>query len=251
MTRRVELCAEVASNHGGDLSLAKEFIYRYAEAGADWIKFQATRVAHLRPSDPQFAWFQRAELSDDALAQLAETCSDVGVQFLCTINHADDAPMLRSISPFVKVGAGESRELSLRDAIFAQDFQKIFVSNPPEGTWRVDKLNSSRTQRMKWNFAKVYPLTTVSRYPCPAICADVRQGHHGWSDHCIGLDGTKLAIVKGARLIEKHVALPFQARPQRPWEATLAEWRELRAFADDDPSRFLGRWQHTFQMVES
>ena len=250
MTRsRVELVAEVSSNHGGDISLAKEFIYRFAEAGADWIKFQMTRVTHLRPSDPQYAWFQRAELSDDALMQLAETCSDLGVKFLCTINHADEAATLRSFSPFVKIGAGESREKSLRDAVMAQNFQRIYVSNPPEGFWRVNKLDSSRAQRMKWNFTKVYPLTTVSRYPCPTFAADVHIGHYGWSDHCVGIEGAQLAIVKGARMIEKHVQLPFQARPAKPFEATLEEWRALRAFADDDPSRFIGRWQHVAQEV--
>jgi sialic acid synthase SpsE len=244
MTRRIELVAEVSSNHGGDLSLAKEFCYRFAEAGADWIKFQMTRVAHLRPSDPQFAWFQRAELSDDYLAQLAELCGHLGVKFLCTINHADEAPILRSFSPFVKIGAGESHERTVRDAVMAQGFQRIYVSNPPENFWRVNKLDSSRATRMKWNLTKVYPLTTVSRYPCPVMAATVNLGHYGWSDHCVGLEGAQLAIVKGARMIEKHVQLPFQGRTAKPYEATIEEFRALRAFADENPSRFIGRWQH-------
>jgi sialic acid synthase SpsE len=72
----------------------------------------------------------------------------------------------------------------------------------------------------------------------------VNLGHYGWSDHCVGLEGAQLAIVKGARMIEKHVQLPFQGRTAKPYEATIEEFRALRAFADENPSRFIGRWQH-------
>jgi sialic acid synthase SpsE len=232
--RRVELIAEVASNHGGSLDLAREFIYRFADAGADYVKFQATRVKHLRPSDPQFAWFERAELSDDLLAQLAETCTHAGVKFLCTVNHADDVPMLRALSPLVKIGAGESKETTLRDAVRAAKFDRVFVSNPP---------------MHMWNFNRVWPITTVSRYPTPAISAKVDIGHCGWSDHCVGLDGCFHAIISGARVIEKHVCLSNQARAQSPWESTLEEFRRLRAFASEDESRFIGRWQHQSEPV--
>ena len=48
----IEIIAECASNHGGSIPLAKEFIWRCAEAGADWVKFQTTRVKHLRKTVP-------------------------------------------------------------------------------------------------------------------------------------------------------------------------------------------------------
>jgi sialic acid synthase SpsE len=66
----------------------------------------------------------------------------------------------------------------------------------------------------------------------------------GWSDHCVGMEICKKAIFKGARIIEKHVSLPEQPRPKRAFEATVDEFKELRAFANDDPARFIGRWQH-------
>jgi sialic acid synthase SpsE len=240
--RRVDLIAEVASNHGGDLSLAKEFIYRYTEAGADWIKFQMTRVAHLRPSDPQFSWFERAELSDDALAQLAELCGHCGVKFLCTVYNAANVPMLRSISPHVKVGAGEGAEKTLAEAIFAANFTTVIVSNPVRALW-IKPMNKG------YKKPRLLPLTTVTRYPTPTGAVHLEPGTFGWSDHCAGIAGAAAAIALGARMIEKHVQLPFQARRHAPWEATVEEFRALRAFADEDPGRFVGRWQHVSQEV--
>jgi len=92
----------------------------------------------------------------------------------------------------------------------------------------------------------------LSRYPTPAACARSSYGpigrygayHNGWSDHCVGLEGCYTALMCGATIIEKHVQLPNQARPPKPFEATMDELKQLRAFADEDPQRFIGRWQH-------
>ena len=102
----VELIAETSSNHGGDLSLAKEFIHAFAEAGADWIKFQTTRVKHLRPDDPQYEWFTKAELSDQAHVELKAECEQAGVKFLTTVYHADEVPFLASLGlEAIKIGS--------------------------------------------------------------------------------------------------------------------------------------------------
>jgi sialic acid synthase SpsE len=66
----------------------------------------------------------------------------------------------------------------------------------------------------------------------------------GWSDHCVGIEICQQAIWHGARVIEKHVRLPHQAREGRAFEATVEDFKALRTFADADPQRFIGRWQH-------
>lgn len=228
----VELIAEVSSNHGGDLGLAKEFIHRFAEAGADWVKFQTTRVKHLRPDDPQYAWFTRAELSDEAHFELKAECEKAGTKFLTTVYHADDVPFVRSVTDTVKIGSGESDEASLLRAVQDAGFSRVLVS---------DGLVRQRT----YYYAE--RLACVTRYPAPHGCVpeafDAFGVYQGWSDHCVGLDSCKLAILRGATIIEKHVCLPNQARPVRSFEATIEEFAELRAFADEDPTRFIGRWQ--------
>ena len=237
----VELIAEVSSNHGGDLGLAKEFIHRFAEAGADWVKFQTTRVKHLRREDPQYEWFKRAELSDEAHHILKAECEQVGTKFLTTVYHAADVPLLKSLGlTAVKIGSGEAHDYRLERATVA--FRTRFVGCGLTSPTRVD---GHAVRRLK----------CVTRYPAPAMTAwDVYEKerfhndqweawYEGWSDHCVGLDGCKTAICCGATIIEKHVCLDHQARPVKSFEATIEEFKELRAFADEDPTRFIGRWQ--------
>ena len=229
---RVELIAETSTNHGGSVALAREFIWRFAEAGADWIKFQTTRVKHLRPDDPQYAWFQRAELSDDAHFELKAECEKAGVKFLTTVYHPDDVPFVASLGlEAIKIGSGEATDFTLRTAVYHAGFTRVFVGCGLGTVWYQHHADLLRC---------------VTRYPAPAALASYAYGreYKGWSDHCVGLDGCQIAICRGASIIEKHVCLPNQARDLKPYEATAYEFKQLRAFADEDPSRFLGRWQH-------
>lgn len=249
---RVELIAEISSNHGGSIPLAKEFIWRFTEAGADWIKFQTTRVKHLRPDDPQYEWFQRAELSDESHHELKAECARAGVKFLTTVYHVAEVPFLASVGlEAIKIGSGEAGERSLAEAVM-RHIPSVLVAlglcnnNPYESVFVQDE----------WA-GRVTFLGAVTRYPAPhGIATQVLRGHSmtwattgpwcgvtGWSDHACGIDECRAAIIDGARIIEKHVCLPEQARPVRPWEATVDEFKALRAFADEDPQRFIGRWQ--------
>lgn len=235
---KVELIAECSSNHGGDISLAKAFIHQYAEAGADWIKFQSYQVRTLRPGDPQRDWLAAAELSDDAHHILKAECEQAGVQFLTTVFHASRVPFLKTLQmPAIKVGSGEAAEMSVVDAV-SGGWPCIFVStgiSPPNvlSAW------DGRASGVRY-------FRCVSRYPCPSEAAYQQYFNRrvGWSDHCVGLEGCRVAIMGGARIIEKHVSLPQQKRERRSFEATVNDFKELRAFADDDPAQFIGRWQH-------
>ena len=240
---RVELIAEVASNHGGDLQLAKAFIWRCAEAGADWVKFQTTRVQHLRLDDPQYAWFQRAELSEDAHVALKDECAHAGVKFLTTVYHPAEMPFLASLGlEAIKIGSGEARELALARAVTG--FPRVIVSLGVAPTGALTPFRHVR---------QAVFLRCVSRYPTPPLAAlgamrpylNNSTPEVGWSDHCVGIEVACAAICAGATLIEKHVQFPDQARPPQPYEATMDDLKRLRQFADEDPaSQYTGRWQH-------
>lgn len=230
----IELIAEVSSNHGGDLELAKAFIWAYAEAGADWVKFQSYQVATLRPDDPQRSWLAQAELSDEAHHILQAECARAQVQFLTTIFHVSRLDFLVSLGlAAVKVGSGESTDVGLGTRV-TTSFPRTFISmglHPRPALWQMG----------------ADLLHCVSRYPCPtgAVARSYTRPFVGWSDHCRGVDACETAIVSGARVIEKHVSLPAQRRDRRSWEADVEQFRRLRQFADDDPQRYLGRWGHT------
>lgn len=249
----VEIVAEISSNHGGDIVLAKEFIHACAEHGADWVKFQTTRVKHLSPADPQYDWFKRAELSDDAHHELKAECEKAGVGFLTTVYNAAEVPFLASLGlDAIKIGSGEADCAPLAEALRASNIRRVIVSlGLQSDTQRVAFAwwSTPVAQNYGWSWqrdSRVEFLRCVTRYPAPAMCAAGPYNWPvvGWSDHCVGLNGCRMAMIDGARVIEKHVMFPHQKRPPKPYEATMAELKDLRQFADDDPQRFIGRWQY-------
>lgn len=245
----VTLIAEVSSNCGGDYLLAADFIGAFTEAGADYVKFQHTRVKHLRPNDPQFRWFSMAEWSIEDVERLVICCDVAGVHFLTTVYHPADVPELAALNlQAIKIGSGEAHEHDLAAAVKDGPWSKIWVSTGLT-PWSMSPFASLRTggsKSMQPFNQRVEFLRCITRYPCPTIAAHgpYQQPVVGWSDHCIGLEGCFTAIAEGATVIEVHVQLPNQARPPKPFEKTVEEFKALRAYADEDPRRFLGRWQH-------
>lgn len=229
---RIELIAEVATNHGGSMPLAKEFIDRFAEAGATFIKFQYTRTVHLNPSDAQFAWFQKSELQDDQFAELKAHTESRGAKFLLTVYNHQDVPAVRKLCDVVKIGSGEANDHQLGEAVRVFS-RRIVSAGQPTSPWNVS----------------ADLLKCIARYPTPLRAARRAArhlgGYEGWSDHAIGVEACEEAMMAGAKIIEKHVQLPNQARPCKPFEATVSEFKYLRTFADDDPDvKFRGRWQY-------
>jgi sialic acid synthase SpsE len=234
MTPRVELIAECHTGHGGSVELAKEYVRAFAPY-ADFLKFQYTRVAHLRKDDPQYEWFTRAEMSDADFTALRDECLAAGTKLLLTVFNAADVPFVASLGlEAVKIGSGEAYS----EAALVQAVDRY--------QWRV-----IMSEGLGYSLGRAHErLACVTRYPAPHGCVpstfrrDSLDGFDGWSDHCRGLDSCQLALLRGATIIEKHVCLPHQARPVQPWEATVEEFTALRAFADDDPAaKYLGRWQ--------
>lgn len=248
---RCQIIAEVATNHGGDLACATDFIHACAEAGADYVKFQSYQVQHLRPGDPQQDWFAQCELSDDAHHVLMAECEKAGVKFLTTVYTADRVPFLQSLGlDTIKIGSGEAGEWPLVNAA-CQAFSTVLLS---------DGLGSGPVVPMPWT-----TLQCVTRYPTPidAVALDM-QTYAGWSDHCLGIEVAKAAIAMGAQYVEKHVTLPYAPRVCA-WDATMAQVRALRDYAafietittglppdlTEARARFVGRWQYQPERVHA
>jgi sialic acid synthase SpsE len=239
---RVELIAECSTNCGGSIPLAKEFIARFAEAGATFVKFQTTRVRHLSPADPQYDWFAKAELSDAAHHELLAECRAHNVGFLTTVYHPDEVPFLVALGlGTIKVGSGEAGSWPLSRALELSRVPRVLVGSgllAPESAGHPFQYVTNATY-----------LRCVTLYPCDAWRADLELAKgftmrtRGWSDHCVGLGGVEGALARGASIIEVHVCLPSQARPVQPWEKSIEDVRAIHALIQQAPyQRFVGRW---------
>ena len=232
---RCVIVAELATNHAGDMTLAKAMIQAAAAAGADIVKTQGYQIEHLSHADPQYDWFRQAALSDDDHRMLATYAEAQGVRYLSTGYTVSDIVRLHRLGQrMIKIGSGEGLAL-LADAL-AWDFTDIYLSL----AWGGEETHALAS--------RVHPLATVPLYPAPIETYARVAGSHreGYSDHHVGLDVAKLAIAQGAPVLEKHFQIDGRGRNQA-WNmnaeglAELRRWATVCAIAIDGTA-FGGRW---------
>jgi N,N'-diacetyllegionaminate synthase len=262
---RTKIIAEVTSNHGGDMELAREFVRRAAAAGADFVKFQSWRAATVRggSTDPQYDWFLKSELTDDAHRMLIEECHANGIEFLTTCFDIGRVEFLASLGMrTIKVGSPDLTSRGMLEALRAA-FPHVIVSTGVGDDAEIE-------QAARWLAGGEFTiLHCVSLYPMPPARAHLRRMHWlrrftpsvGWSDHADGNAVAKFAIASGANFVEKHFCLG-RSGPGRAmsWDATPDDLAELVAYAadvetvmgteaaprgsdlGDAKARFVGRW---------
>lgn len=256
-----QICAEIASNHGGDWAWIARAVGDCEAAGVDIVKCQAYQTRYLRPGDPQTEWLRQAELSLDDLQRFHDLCRETGVDPLASVFDAERPAQLAAMGyTAVKIGSGECMRADVVQACL-DHFGLIYVSNGLFQHGRLDDL--------VWGASKatIVPLMCVSQYPhsvkrvnfgTPAQWG-LYDDPWGWSDHSVGLDACRLAVALGATVVEKHLRL--DTGRQNVWDATVGEfaalcrWRDVVAVMTQDPDtlpsrhadpadleRFLGRW---------
>ena len=213
---RTLIAAEVASNHGGDLELAKEFVRMAAAAGVDFVKFQSWQAFRLRDgsNDPQYDWFQRSEISDAAHVALIDECNRNGVRFLTTAFDENRLDFLASLGlEVIKIASPDANNVALLKKAktrFAHVIVSTGFSTEPEIRETVELLKGI-------DFTICH---CVSLYPTPPESAHMDRvdwlrtlsAKIGYSDHSIGKDLAKIAIAKRVNYLEKHLGAALLKR---------------------------------------
>src|SRR5688572_12251851 len=186
---KTKIIAEVASNHGGDLALAKEFVHAAAESNADFVKFQSWQSHRMQPDDSQYDWFQRSELSNDAHLELMEECRVRGVGFLTTCFDLQRVEYLASLGmPLIKVGSADTASYAMLASLRSR-FSHVILST---GMATDEEVKRAAAILASGPFTLMH---TVSLYPTPAERVHLRRlkwlatmtDSLGYSDHTIGL----------------------------------------------------------------
>jgi N,N'-diacetyllegionaminate synthase len=232
---RTQIIAEVASNHGGDLELAKQYIRAAAGHGADVVKFQSWQARHMSKDDSQYDWFLKSELSDEAHLELMAECKTRGVGFMTTCFDVGRVEFLASLGlQDIKVGSADTASYRMLKALRSR-FHHVILST---GMATDEEVRTSCDILSGGAFTLMH---TVSLYPTPPERAHLRRLRWletlsrsvGYSDHLVGLDAVKQAIDYGVRYVEKHFCLS-RSGPGRvmPWDMTPSDIEELRRFAE-------------------
>lgn len=208
--------AEVSSNHGQDISRAKEFIRTSKEIGCDAVKFQLFKIDQLFSPEileksaehrNRRAW----ELPTDFLPELSEYCHQLGMQFTCTPFYLEAVAELLPYVDFYKIA---SYELVWDDLIIAcaKTGKDLVLST---GMATLEEIKHAVQVFTQHSEAKLTLLHAISGYPTPINEANVKaintlQGNFscevGLSDHSVSPAVLLRAVHKwGATAIEFHL----------------------------------------------
>jgi len=230
---RCLVIAEAGVNHNGSLQLAHRLIDVAADAGADVVKFQTFKAEQLASAlapkaayqvtqtggGDQLAMLRQLELPIEAFAELAAHCRERGIEFLSTPFDLASAQALIALGMGrLKVPSGELTNAPLVRGLAATGLpliQSTGMATLEEVEQAIGWIADARTAA-----GHCTPLDQVltllhctSNYPTPLADVNLRAMRTlaenfglpvGYSDHTAGTAVAPLAVVLGARVIEKH-----------------------------------------------
>lgn len=223
--------AEIGVNHQGVVETAKRLIDASKVAGADAVKFQLFDSITL--NRPEIGHLQ---LSSAQMAELADYCKPLGLEFMCT---PFDVSALECLTPLVKrhkIASGCIANMPL--LLAAKKSGKpciISTGMSTQDDWRtllsVFGLGGGQSPHQHTI------LHCTSAYPCPVDEVNLRAmdllreytgWHVGYSDHTDSIHVAIAAVALGATVIEKHITLDRELPgPDHKASVTPREFRGM------------------------
>lgn len=200
MTER--LCiAELGHNFNGNMKLAKKMIKSAHKCGVDIAKFQLYDVDYiLTPESPYYWELKAVQINYQQTKQLFKECEKIGIEFMASVFDAKRVKWTEKLGmERYKIASRTINDASVIEAIEATG-KPIIAS-----LGMYDKPEFPKIR------GKVDYLYCVSKYP--TLDGDLENmplnfnRYAGFSDHTIGTKWTKIAIDRGAKIIEKHFTL--------------------------------------------
>ncbi len=226
------IIAELASNHNGDMEIAKQLILAAKEAGADCVKFQSwsknTIFSKQKYLDNCFIGDDYRGRDDYTLEEIVEEFSVSEEQLLIMKKYADsleidftstpfsnrEADFLVDDldAPFIKVASMDLNNYPFLDYV-ARKGRPVMISTGLSQLYEIDKAirtieNAGNNEIVILHCVALYPpqdedinlnniVSLRNLYPYPI----------GFSDHTLGYSVPLAATALGASVIEKHITL--------------------------------------------
>ncbi|USK69966.1 N-acetylneuraminate synthase family protein [Peribacillus asahii] len=245
--------ADIASNHDGDLSRAKELIWLSKESGADAVKFQHFKADKIvsdsgfkqlgGKSSHQANWdksvydvFKQYEFNRDWNLELIEEAKKAEINFFTTPYDFEAVDEINEYLPAYKIGSGDITWTEFIEYIAqknkptllatgASDFRdvkravdSVLMYNPQIVLMQCNTNYTGSLENFKYinlNVLKTY----ATMYPNMVL---------GLSDHTPGHATVLGSIALGARVIEKHFTdNNNRVGPDHPFSMNPVTWTEM------------------------
>lgn len=220
------IISECGQNHCGNFELAKEMIRLSRENGADLVKFQLFDPDKLyTPDFKLYKEVKQAELSFDQAHGLFNIGKLEGIEVFFSVFDIERVKWCEEIGvKRFKLAFSQSNNAEL---LVALEGKNVIVSLDKYG------LNYSL-----WN--NMTRLYCVPKYPTTLKDLDFKDipfepsmigRFNGFSDHTLDLTASKIALARGAQIIERHFAIDKKTGVDAEWSMTPDELKELVRWA--------------------
>lgn len=245
--------ADIASNHDGQLSRAKELIWLAKQAGADAVKFQhfkaekivsdfgfrslGTQVGHQANwKKSVYEIYKECECNREWNEELAFTAKQAGIDFMTTPYDLEAVEKINRFIPAYKIGSGDITWIDFIEYI-AQKEKPVLLATGASTMNDVERAveailrhnrqiilmqcNTNYTgSNENFQYINLLVLKTFAlRYPNMIL---------GLSDHSHGYASVLGSITLGARVIEKHFTDDNnRIGPDHSFSMTPHTWKEM------------------------
>jgi sialic acid synthase SpsE len=262
--------ADIAANHDGDLSRAKDLIYLAKEAGADCAKFQHFLAKDIvsdfgfknmgDQQSHQSGWkdsvyniYEKYQTSRDWTESLIETSAKAGIDFMTTPYDKEAIDLFSDSMPAYKIGSGDITWIASVERMASKGKPIMLatgassmadVERAVNATLRINpdivlmQCNTNYTAKtenfcfINLNVLKSY----AKRWPGMPL---------GLSDHTLGHATVLGAIALGATVVEKHFTDDNErvgpdhhfAMNPKTWRLMVERSRELELAMGDGVKR--------------
>ena len=223
----VFIIAEAGVNHNGSLAIAKKLVDAAKKAGADAVKFQTFKAEQVVSGAAKLASYQKKnvkkiqnqlqllkklELKLSDFVALKKYCDKKKIIFLSTPHSFEAVDQLKLLVEAFKVGSGDLTNIPLLAKI-AKLGKPIFLST---GMADLKEIKQAVKVIESNGNKKIIILHCTSNYPCPSNQVNLKAMLTikktfsflvGYSDHTLGRQASVMAVVLGAKVIEKHFTL--------------------------------------------
>ena len=210
----MSVIAEIGQNHIGSMNLACNMIELAKQGGADLVKFQLYDHNKLYSEHPEIP---NVELSFKDAKNLYTYGKLTGIEVFFSVFDVERVKWCEEIGvKRYKIAAGDFLEKNLV-------MNDVWATKKPVILSIADNMNCALV-------IGELSLYCVSKYPAEISDIDWKtlRHHDGFSDHTIGLDAAKIALARGAVIIEKHFAIDHNTGIDAPWSMDSSELKELK-----------------------
>lgn len=220
--------AELGNAHNGSLERAFRLIDAAKAAGADLVKFQCYQpdeLVALRGDGPApepwgaQGWtmrtlYEKAQTPHAWFRDLVAHCQSIGMPWFSSVFGADSLALLESLgNPCYKIARLDGTQVSLFRLIEATRKPYLLSVGPDYMPPRVDGRIPAVSGEQKLFCPPGYPAEPIPlplfwnwNY-CASYGASEDVHYLGLSSHCLDPEYQKVAVARGAKLIEMHFQL--------------------------------------------